>query len=252
MYSRTGIASRLVLVLALLAAVSLAFAGTVYVQPIQVCNDSGANCADSSRELYTAAIDKIWDQAGIDVVFMSWLTYDSSTYLTIDSEAELYALWAAAGNGASSSATVVSMWFVDSISLSPSTTTYGASEWASNGSGGYGGNRITISDDIFPVSRIDTIAHELGHELGLDHYDTLYPSATDIASNLMTSGTYRSVPSSIDNITPDGSKLDQLNNVQIAIALTSDLIMPEPASAALVGIALIGLVLRRRRAARKS
>ena len=242
MYSWAGKRGCFVLVLTILSIVSLASAGTVTIQPIQVCDNTGNNCADASRELYETVGDKIWAQAGIDLFFLPWVTFNSTAFQTIDSDVELYSLWLGAGHGANPSSSVISMWFVSSLG-DPST--YGSSEWLTPPP--HGGDRATIADNVFSSGRLDTIAHEIGHELGLDHYDVLYPSATDIASNLMSQGGVRTTPTSIDQITPDSPYLDQLTAAQIAIADSSGLDIPEPVTLALMGAALAVLALLRRR-----
>lgn len=163
----------------------------VTINPIQICSTDGLTCANSSQQLFEAEMDKIYAQASIDIVFNPFTQYNDSSYLSI-----------AANDGTPSSAdiflnsirplqdpspVVINMWFVQDLIIS-SGTLYGL--------GFLGGDGILISDAIFAANRIDTLAHELGHNLGISHHG---PS-----NNLMSAGSGRTVPNSISDITTDG------------------------------------------------
>src|SRR6476659_3510633 len=61
-----------------------AWAGLIVtVKPIHICNDSGTGCGDSAETLFEAAGDKIWAQAGIDLVFLPWAQINETDYLNI-------------------------------------------------------------------------------------------------------------------------------------------------------------------------
>ncbi len=217
--------------------VPCASAGVIYIQPIQVCADDSTGCANSAQTLFEAEGDKIWAQAGLDLSFYSWNTYSETDYLSIADDAEFFALLGGAGHGQNADATVINMWFVDVLYPGGGGTTFGVSVMP--------GNAIAISNAVFTYTRLDTIAHEIGHSLGLDHY-----TGADKALNLMAAGTDRTVPTTIGDIYPDGADLDQLNSVQITAIAESDLIhddpIPEPVSTVLVGAGLVGLVFLRR------
>jgi len=201
------------------------------VNPIQVSNDDGTNSSNPSLELFEAETDKIWAQAGIDIVFLDWKFWNSTDAQVISATSELLQ----AGNQAI--AGVTNMWFID---------TYVGAFGAANEAG----NRVAIADDVFSfaggLGRRDTIAHEIGHILGLPHYG---PADAD---NLMTTGGSRTAATSIADITPDGAMLDLLTADQIATALSSPYLVevepiPEPGSIALVAVGAVVIVGARRR-----
>ena len=201
----------------------------LFIQPIQVCDDNGVNCADI--EFYEDITAKIWAQAGIDISFLTPTRLNNSTYLSIApnpdpffpyTNYEFYQLSFTRGTGAFGrhpdsgfNTGPINMWFVDEIE-STSGIVFGTA-WV-------GANGVLISDDTFSfnggIGRVDTIAHEIGHNLGLGH-NTFGAGG---GNNLMTAGTFRNIPSSVEDVTPDGANLDQLTPSQIDEARTSSLL----------------------------
>ena len=187
------------------------------VQPIQVCDDDGIVCAQV--EFFEAVADKIWSQANIDIEFLPLNQLNDTTYLTTDTD-EFSDMSFSGDDGdfgrhpdSSRTDGPLNLWFVDVIQTSAGLIQFG-NAWI-------GLNGMLVSDDILDFNngagRIDVIAHELGHNLGLRHSTF----GAGPANNLMSSGARRTIPSSIDNIFPDGDRLSQLTPEQIDRARSS-------------------------------
>jgi hypothetical protein len=133
------------------------------VHVVRVCDDTGTTCASTgpaSDPYFEKAGDKIWAQAGIDLNFIPAPNLLSDAFFNIDDRVSGKAF----DDLSNPSATTVTMWLVDSI-----TVDNGAPDGANiYGEGwlGFGGLVIDI-DMITSQNRMDTIAHEIGHNLGL-------------------------------------------------------------------------------------
>jgi hypothetical protein len=213
------------------------------VNVIQVCDNAGLNCASTGKPgdaYYEKEVDKIWAQAGIDVKFVPMGQLFSSALL----------------NGSTG---------IDAITgglPGPGTTMYLMNTIAGvygNAWQDAGGLAISMADvDAFNggIGRLDTIAHELGHNLGLFKGD---PGGHDNSNPnfLMASGGIRNIPGSLADICPDGLCRDLLSAAHIADAFDSPLLIPfvdpgnvpEPHGLALAAVALFSISLVRRRRA---
>jgi len=224
---------------------------TLTVDVYVICDDAGANCASTGpagNAYFASEVDKIWAQAGINVDFNFVQNIHSTHFSFVDDNVVgdgFLDLVNFVGHGLS--ATQVDMFLTHTVA-------------GAYGEGWFGAGGLLIAmDDVMAfnggLGRIDTIAHELGHNFGL-----VQPAqggdggghSPGQPSYLMASGGIRNVPATLANIAPDGLGLDFLPADQIAYARQSSLLhdvpLPEPDSFALFGLGLLGLAATRRRA----
>lgn len=210
----------------------------VRVQPIIVSNDDGSNTATyfgnaTQQATIFGLVDDIWAQAGIDVDFLS-PNFWNDTFANIGNmdqrpQSDLGTIRAdgIAAGVANADATILNMYLVNSVpgfninDLIPNN----AAGLASVGGNGFaqwvGSSLLTFQDGLEVIASV--VAHEIGHNLGLDH--------NAIDENLMAQGA------------ADGERLnaaqiaDVLNNSQFVTAAP----VPVPAAVWLFASALIGL-----------
>ncbi|NRR28993.1 PEP-CTERM sorting domain-containing protein [Oxalobacteraceae bacterium] len=171
------------------------------VNPIGICNNAGAACTTANT--YAAQTQKIYAQAGVGAVFLPTTTINNTAALSVPSVTNLNV----AGNGQHVDPATINMWFAQNMPSS-SGTLFGEAY--------VGGNGVAINSGAVNsynggVGRMDTVAHELGHNFGLGHTDF----GAGGANNLVTSGSVRNIPGSLGDITPDGANLDQLTAAQV-------------------------------------
>lgn len=236
---------------------------TVNINVYQVCADDGATCASQGplgNAYYAAETNKIWAQAGISVTFTFQQQLLNSSFFSVNDEDpgntfdDLYNSVFGVGT-AGTSTTRVDMFLVNSYDGA-----YGV------GYSGFGGLIMSMTDiaefdcggALGCTGRVDTLAHELGHNFGLvpesfdDYAGEDDPGHSNNIRTLMAGGGVRLVPTTSADIAPDGLKLDLLPESHIDFARQSTLLspVPEASSAALLGLGLLGLgLLRRRRSA---
>ncbi len=193
---------------------SSVMASFITVKPIQVAMDDGTMPANNAKELFSAFTTKIWAQAGITVNYLPFMTLKKTSYQNFTTIADETAFFNdTANNMISTDPNVITMWFVKSLTGGD----FGTVD-------AIGGRKVMIADNVFSTNRYDTLAHELGHNLGLTH--TGFGAGG--ADNLMTTGGTRTIPGVIGDVNPDGAKLDKLTAAQIAKAMSSPYCVPEP------------------------
>jgi hypothetical protein len=224
---------------------------TLTINVYRICDDAGNNCAaDGSAssvggQYFSASTNAIWAQAGISVNYAFKGFVNNSNFMDIDDAvaSKSFRTLSETVTGYYASTSVVDMFLVHTVAGA-----YGEGWW---GRGGL----VMAMDTIMgysSVGRIDTMAHELGHNFGLaSPSDPEYSSGghSNNPSELMASGGIRLVPQTLGNIAPNGTNYDQLSAYQIAMARDSSLLqpVPEPETWALMagGLGLLGFMRRR-------
>lgn len=225
---------------------------SVTVQVYQLCDDAGSNCASTGpagNSYFAAETNKIWSQAGIAIAFDYVAQINSTAFSFLDDNvagdgfADLHAAHGSMGP----SATTIDMFLVRELAGS----FYGKA-WF--GMGGFVMSMDSVMNFNGGLGRVDTIAHELGHNFGLVTVELGGDAGghSSVAEFLMARGEIRSVPTTLADIAPDGLGLDIVPTVQADLAHTSPLLteVPEPISLALVGTGILGLAMMRRRGGR--
>jgi hypothetical protein len=192
------------------------------IQPIQVCNNAGLNCAPTP--LFPDETAKIYQQAGVAPIFLpTTQLLDPNLLMLMDGDMDDNFIDEIdqAGNGQHLNPTTINMWFVQDL-LESSGILYGEA-WINANGVVIDGNAVQNFNS--GNGRRDTIAHEIGHNLGLRHSNF----GAGGANNLMTAGTAgRLIPDGVGNIIPDGADLSQLTMAQIDAIRSSPLLNQVP------------------------
>jgi hypothetical protein len=252
------VCATVVLALSAGQAVAAPILNQIMINPIQVCNDAGAGCAQVG--FFEPETDKIWAQGGIDINFMATTQLNSTAFLAVnfqsgvDEHVDLFL----AGNGLvgdPETTMIINMYFVDDL-FDNGGGIFGLGCGAPIFAGFCGGETgVIIADEVFSFNagagRLDTIAHEIGHVVGLTH-NGFGAAAND---NFMRSGATRLVPTTINDIAPNGLNYDQMSQAQIDEVFSDPnnrFVKPIPEPGAViqfaVGTLLVASRLRRRKA----
>ena len=254
----------LFIVIALFASTS-ANVLVVNIKPFQMCNDAGGACAQTG--FFEPETDKMWAQAGIDINFLAMSQINETDWLDVNvgnaavvTQETIDVMAAGRAINDSNVTLAINLFFVDT--LNSSATFFGlgcgANIFSVNCAGEVG---IFIAGGVFDTTRIDTIAHEIGHVLEIYHTvnDVNFGAdpgtllgGMEPANNLMTRGGSRTTPGSINDVAPDGLGLSQLVATQIATAQGSRFVqdavaVPEPATLLLFGTGLFVFGFRKRK-----
>ena len=243
---------------------------TIDIAVYQLCNGTGTECASTGpagNDYYAAETNKIWAQAGISVTFSFKQQLMSDTFYNVDDNTpghtfdNLYDSVFGTGT-AGTNTTSVAMFLIND---------YGGAYGV--GYCGYGGlimsmkaiSEFTCDGALGCTGRVDTLAHELGHNLGLipetfaDYGITGDEGHSTNINSLMASGTERNVPVTMSDIAPSGLGYDYLPQTHIDFARNSTLLtsispVPEPTSALMfsVGLVVVGAMRRRRQATQQA
>ncbi len=195
----------------------------VTIQPIIVCSDSaGHGCATNAGILqnYETAANAVLDQAGIGLAFaapeqvalpqyLNVLT-DTSATSAFDTAHDLVRI---SGHGQSANPNTLNVYFVDSIQKTSNgvPVVAGGKNVYAYGYGLIGGNGAIVATQPDPSlhrqAGLDTLAHEISHNLGLAHVDDppLASGPFNSVYNLMFSGSPtapRTIPTDVCQIAP--------------------------------------------------
>lgn len=183
-----------------LGAWSLGHAATVNINPIQVCDDAGANCAPANfNQSFT---DKIFAGSDTTLSFGPVRRLDSSRFLNPTARDARNLIQSSIFAGTQRKLLAYDVWFVDLID----------GDRGFRGLGALGGDGAVIASS----AAVDTLAHEIGHNFGFPHTKA---AVMDRANFLLAPGADRTIPMTLDDIAPDGRQLGRFEPILPAVTV---------------------------------
>jgi len=176
----------------------------VTIQPIAVCNTDGSGCGNAQGLINDAVpyVNANFARLNMAVTFLPVAQFNDSSYTTtvVDQNRltdQSRRLMRDPGHSQNPNPQVLNMFFVPNLQGTPGQGLPLAYSFVN-------GNGLIIG----PNPRTDTIAHEISHNLGLDH--TTFGAGA--STNLVTTGTARLSPTDPSQVSSNA--LDQLTSQQ--------------------------------------
>lgn len=177
----------------------------INIQPIEICDNLGERCAGTP--LFATETKAIWEKAGVDVNFLPTRQLNDSLFLISTETAIDYGLFSGAPRtGLNPDPKTINVWFAQDLLY------YGGTRF---GRGSIGGNKLVLNSSAISSfndgkGRIDTLAHELGHNLGLLHHHD--------GDHLLAAGDRRQSPESLLDITTNQTSLFSQQEISTVFA----------------------------------
>lgn len=209
--------------------------GALVVTP-SPANSGGSGPSAAMVTTNETAVDGIFSQTSftdvsmpIDIRFVTTQTFASASHLSIDNSVELDSLFNRAANADSP---IVNMFFVDAIEwcngpADPGFTIAGCANQP-------GHNMVLASPFAAGANGGSLAAHELGHNLGLDHVGD--ENSTDNLMNPVLGGSTTLTSAQVSSILASGLVQQETGGAKFIEVNTVLVTVPEPTSLLYLGL----------------